>query len=661
MESVERYSPVDSFFGKPYVDVDEEREQPLPHRYLHGGFEGTDTRFSFYLPPREQYEGRMVQTFGGASGGNEMSAQNVGMLNAHHIAFSNGAYLIESNQGHIGPSMEGLNGDMSILCGRADVETARLSHAVAEEIYGARPHHSYCYGGSGGGNFTIWAMERAPDLYDGGVPFMFGGSSFSMTLNAVRVLDPVIESVIDAMAAGGSGNPFEGLSTLQREALAALYRGGFQKGAEHQLRLPMPEIGWPGMRGVDAMRLADPGYFEAFWTEPGYAGADGVLETEIIHEKTTVSSVVTAEDLASANKDGAVAGGAMMSMLLQMLGLSGGVPLGIRVAGLDAGTLTGVKVTVDEGSAAGREWYCFMVVGDVLIPTGEGSFFDPDLVADITQGDAITVDNRDFLAYCYSDRHEARDPLSFAQFTVVGTPIYPQRPEVPSHLAWTGVFGGKMILQQHLMDRPCWPPVAIRYHRSVLEHFGDRTDDQFRIWWTDKAQHVPPAPGTPDATLSIWYVGIVSQGVRDVIAWAEDGTPPARTMDYEYVDGQVLLPSVADDRGGIQPVVSATANGAAAANVAAGENVELAFTAEVPTGWGTVIGAEWDFDGSGTFASPIEGIDGRERIVQRLVSHRFDVPGTHFATVRVTSHRDGDVSARTERIENLARVRIVVA
>jgi hypothetical protein len=132
-------------------------------------------------------------------------------------------------------------------------------------------------------------------------------------------------------------------------------------------------------------------------------------------------------------------------------------------------------------------------------------------------------------------------------------------------------------------------------------------------------------------------------------------------MDYDYVDGQVLLPTAADDRGGIQPVVTATANGAVVAKAAPGEDVELAFTAEVPTGWGTVIAAEWDFDGSGAFANPVEGIDGRERVVERSVSHRFDVPGTHFATVRVTSHRDGDVATRTERIENLARVRIVVA
>ena len=45
------YVPVDEFFGAAWIDVDEWREIPAPHRYVHGGFEGTDTRFSFYFPP----------------------------------------------------------------------------------------------------------------------------------------------------------------------------------------------------------------------------------------------------------------------------------------------------------------------------------------------------------------------------------------------------------------------------------------------------------------------------------------------------------------------------------------------------------------------------------------------------------------------------------
>jgi hypothetical protein len=49
------YVVTDSFFGAPYVDVDEWRDDPVPHRYVHGGFGDTDTRFAFQFPPAELY------------------------------------------------------------------------------------------------------------------------------------------------------------------------------------------------------------------------------------------------------------------------------------------------------------------------------------------------------------------------------------------------------------------------------------------------------------------------------------------------------------------------------------------------------------------------------------------------------------------------------
>ena len=49
---------VDPLFNDPYVEVNELRDSPVPHRYVHGGFRETDARFSFYFPPAERYEGR---------------------------------------------------------------------------------------------------------------------------------------------------------------------------------------------------------------------------------------------------------------------------------------------------------------------------------------------------------------------------------------------------------------------------------------------------------------------------------------------------------------------------------------------------------------------------------------------------------------------------
>ena len=51
----------DTLFKEPYIDVDELRTAPVRHRYVHGGFRGTDMRFSYYMPPAEQFQSRFFQ------------------------------------------------------------------------------------------------------------------------------------------------------------------------------------------------------------------------------------------------------------------------------------------------------------------------------------------------------------------------------------------------------------------------------------------------------------------------------------------------------------------------------------------------------------------------------------------------------------------------
>src|ERR1700744_1837192 len=46
------YEVTDTFFGRPFIDVDEDRDRPSPHRFIQGVFAGTDTEFAFYFPPR---------------------------------------------------------------------------------------------------------------------------------------------------------------------------------------------------------------------------------------------------------------------------------------------------------------------------------------------------------------------------------------------------------------------------------------------------------------------------------------------------------------------------------------------------------------------------------------------------------------------------------
>ena len=49
---------IDPVFAEPFIDIEEDRAEPVPHRYVSGGFGGTQARFSFYFPPDGQYQGR---------------------------------------------------------------------------------------------------------------------------------------------------------------------------------------------------------------------------------------------------------------------------------------------------------------------------------------------------------------------------------------------------------------------------------------------------------------------------------------------------------------------------------------------------------------------------------------------------------------------------
>src|SRR3546814_11485112 len=101
---VASYAVTDGYFGKPYIDRDEERTEAIPHRNVHGGFKGTDTRFNFYFPSKEEYRNRLFQPMEGGHAGHENIfgegpvAQISGGL---AMAFRLGGYMVESNCEHI--------------------------------------------------------------------------------------------------------------------------------------------------------------------------------------------------------------------------------------------------------------------------------------------------------------------------------------------------------------------------------------------------------------------------------------------------------------------------------------------------------------------------------------------------------------------------------
>ncbi|MHB8463966.1 MAG: tannase/feruloyl esterase family alpha/beta hydrolase, partial [Acidimicrobiales bacterium] len=315
---VEAYVVTDQFFGSPYIDRDEERDEPLPHRFVHGGFAGTDTRFSFCFPTDGSYQGRMLNPLAGAHGGHEESFSSAvmgEMMGGLRMSARLGAYMIESNQGHIGDTIDEKGGDDPTLYGhRASAEVARFSKFVAAQLYGQPPHHSYVWGGSGGGRRSPLCLENAPDAWDGALPFVGGGPivehgstekikgaqtmSFASMFNCQRILGDKVFEVADAMAPGGHGDPFKGLDTHQREELAMLYRLGYPRGDEYMISQPMGQM-WLWTSMADSLEEQDPEYFERFWTQPGYIGHDQpeLVAGDRIDARLTITRVLTARDM----------------------------------------------------------------------------------------------------------------------------------------------------------------------------------------------------------------------------------------------------------------------------------------------------------------------------------------------------------------------------
>ena len=342
--------------------------------------------------------------------------------------------------------------------------------------------------------------------------------------------------------------------------------------------------------------------------------------------------------------------------------------MAVELDGVPDGYLLGAGVRVLSGQAAGRQLYCTNGVGNVLLCDGEGEASNLRFRG-VVAGDEVHVDNRDFLAYCYYYRHHLRDTPEYDFLRLDGNPIFEQHAELEMSpfmgVLHTGRFEGKMLWVHHTHDASLWPSQGIGMKNNVERERGaEEAKKYFALRWTHNAEHVPPAmaspaPGRATNTWLINYQPIIEQSLADLAAWVEDNVEPARTV-FELRDGRIILPASASERGGIQPVVEVTANGEARAEVRVNEDVTLRVEAEVPPGSGTLVSVRWDFDGSGTFPFAHE-LDGTRSEVSLSTTHAYEAPGTYFATALVESHREGDVSATSRRLPNLASARIVVS
>ncbi len=667
----------DALFAQPYIDKDEWRDAPVRHRYVHGGFKGTETKFSFYFPPKTQYRGHFYQHVTPVPDSeNNAQGEPPGEANKIGFAAASGAYFVETNGGgrnQVGAP--GTNVDPSIGAYRANAAAAQYSRVIALQMYGGKRPYGYVFGGSGGAYRTLGSVENTTGIWDGAVPFVLGSTMaipnmFTVRMHAMRILNEKFPQIIDAVEPGGNGDPYAGLNEEQAAALREVTRMGF----------PMPSwFGYKtmGIHGFAAlyqgMVMADPTYFTDFWTKPGYLGFDHPesFANARMQFKTVVSAPITAAEAAQLGLDTSVVNGQKNGGVDTAYGsLQGDAAKQVVAVRLAAAPPTiqflGGDLIVSSGAAQGQSLTVSRIAGDTVIL----GIVDPAIAAKIAAGDAVQVDNSNFLAAQTYHRHQVPGP----EFTVWdqfrspdGKPLYPQRPMLLGPLFTattvgslpTGKFQGKMILLESLWDREAFPWSADWYRAKVAQNLGDKIDDRFRLWYTDHALHGDESNRQEDPTRTVGYLGVLEQALRDLSAWVEQGIAPPPSTNYRIDDGQVIVPATAAERRGIQPVVSLTANGKLRADVAVGQPVRFSGVITVPPGAGEVIAAEWDFDGAGDFPITSSVAHGSKTATVTML-HSFAHSGTFFPALRGISQRQGDARTPYTRIQNLGRVRVVV-
>jgi len=632
----------DPEFNRPFIAVNEERTGPVPHRYVNGGFEGTHARFSFYFPPEAQYQGRFFHnTYPMAITSDigpfpiefEVATGDLG------FTIDSGAAYVQTNNGGV---FRAAGIDPAIAAYRVNAAAAKFSRTVAAEIYGAHRSFGYLFGGSGGAYQTMGAAENTRGVWDGFVPFVPGcnhaiPSMFTARMHALRTLRRRnrFPAIVDAINPGGSGDPYAQLNEEERAAFKEVSLMGF------------PPRGWYGHETMDSGYFAnisgmipamDPSYVEDFWNKPGYLGSDpnAAIRAERFRFESTVAAV------------------------------RGGPPWLIELAGAPGKKGNDAHLVVLSGAAAGASLPIARTDGATvtLIMTA-----DPAAAANIKVGDKVRIDNSWALALETYHRHQVppdEEYYGWNQFRdASGKPLYPQRdilvgPAGTANAAGTVLDGnvhGKVLMLAALMDIDAYPWQADWYRTKVKAALGARFDENFALWFIDHAHHENPMTALGRANV-VSYGGALQQALRDLARWVEKGVKPAETR-YRVEDTQVVVPAGARERGGIQPVVTAQANGGARADVRAGEPVSFTATIEVPPGAGQVVKAEWDFEGAGDYPA-VARIDTPQSLVRLEATYSYTKPGTYFPVLRATSQRDGNAATPYARIQNIARARVVV-
>ncbi|KAH7361681.1 hypothetical protein B0T11DRAFT_317586 [Plectosphaerella cucumerina] len=486
---------------------------------------------------------------------------------------------------------------------RADAAAAKFSRKVAREYYDmpSGQIYGYIYGGSGGSFQVVGVMEQTYEVWQGSVVLVQAvpiGSPNSWLLRGLSgfTLARKKRDLIDAIRPGGTGDPFASLDEAESTALKESTALGIPLGSYEDFESLGGEHLWDTVinLGLPTVKSRDPTYMQDFWSLPGYLGTEmsalgDFYRSALVQFNTTVRQIMTHSN------------GSVEVTLDDM-------PGNVTALGLEIGTESGT------------------------------SFLSGVHVLERKRTN-VQVDNRWFLASHTFYRHQV--PPTERGFYALdylrddnGKPKYPQRQSILSYGSARSTSGGsnhtgnvhaKTIVMDGTIDYDAFPWHADWYRSQVQRSLGNRFEDNFRLYYTENADHgIWNFAEGPGSTRIVDTIGPYHQHLRDLSDWVEKGVASPDHTGYTVEAGQVKLATTASERRGIQPLVKVTINGQNRTMADSGESVSFHVDVEVPDATSSVVSVECDFLGIGEFTKVDFG-EARPH-VQMEVEHVYEGP-----------------------------------
>ncbi len=669
-----------SLNSRAVIDLDKHFEKPVPHRFLHGYLKDEpETCFILLLPDLGFWKGRLFQFLEGAMGGNEyIGPQDIG----YSVMQKYGAAFVKSNHGHLAEDLSKVGYEkLENVAHLSNYKTLLCAREIVKEAYERFPEYTYVLGGSGGGLRATILMEKYPETYDGGLAFVQGEFSiifyyWSLLSKYIPILMPQLNEILDATDVGGSGDPYMVLNTKeQRDGLHKLYNAGFPEGGELQINKNyLALIMSLAVLFQELLKLSpEQVYYQDFWRKKGYAGYDGEVDDQIVEDiEGEVLKVHTLEEIHShptARVD------TRKSQILTISPIDNrGTPLyppellkkPIKFTGtqeFDSRELCGYTINFKSGKLSGKSFHISNNSGNIIQISGVAGGYPEG----IEVGDKYVLDNRDFLAIKHYHRHIIKlveDTYRPPDFLTNGKPIYPQRPKKVKEILklkhfQTGDFKGKLISIFATQDIVVWPPIFFDYLEKVKKQKGTSLNDCYRYYLVENATHGPPMC-VEDSFVIISYYPMIGRALDYLIDWVEkDVAPPCSTVAELSSDYSLIMPNTADERKGIQPVITGvTADGqSGSVKVPLGETVKFNGVAEAPVG--KIIKYEWYCQNLKDFYREVY-LEKPKCRINTPHTFSFQQPGTYFAVLRVTGDLGTDPNFIGGGQCNLSRIRVTV-